>query len=734
MAGFVRRFTATPPIEVIRQIEGVVIVDIAPPDPATGAGSGTVLLVGEFEDGAFATDEEAIGSVEVYGSSDFKAKFGSFGFTYDGVIASNPCARKHLLENWNGNGYLKAFKLRCQRLLISRVDTSVGSVDFDPLASLTATRPGPYALTAGQQLSVTTQAGTAASTALAAAVATVLGTGAAFATIVSGDAVAVTIDGGPRTVVTFGAADITVAAVVARFNSVLGYTAAVDVSGQIRLNGLRAGTGGSLVLENVATGTLAKLGLAAGTTAGTGTVANIAAVTATELAGIINATVALDALAVKADLDPSGLLRVRNNSAASTATLLIAATGLGPILAFSVLGTAVSPASHPAGVIAAGTRVRASSLVGREWVTTQTLDIPEGALGPFSVRVRPALDDGTSLGAGAGTINTIVDASNVGALAINNGQALTAALSETALDAAYQAALDATLDERGAAVEANYLLIARRSDAVVRAGRANAIKATECGQFGRKFITGDPLGTTINQAVANVAQYRSDRVFYTAKGLRVLIPEIAVRGTAGGIGFTADGIITVRPDGPLTTICATLPPEENPGQQTGLIDDFFQVNTFGETLDVEAYKAFRRAGIEVPRFDRQSGMIFQSGVTSSLESGRTTAARRKMADFIQDTIAVTFNPYVKRLSIAARRNKLRAILDQFLKSLLSPDTPDNARIAGYSTDDSVNAGNTPEVLAQGVFYIATRVRTAPSLDDLVFVTEVGPNAVVTTGG
>jgi hypothetical protein len=51
MAGFVRRFTSVPTLEVIRELEGLIIVDLAPPAPATGAGTGTVLLVGEFEDG-----------------------------------------------------------------------------------------------------------------------------------------------------------------------------------------------------------------------------------------------------------------------------------------------------------------------------------------------------------------------------------------------------------------------------------------------------------------------------------------------------------------------------------------------------------------------------------------------------------------------------------------------------------------------------------------------------------
>ena len=45
-------------------------------------------------------------------------------------------------------------------------------------------------------------------------------------------------------------------------------------------------------------------------------------------------------------------------------------------------------------------------------------------------------------------------------------------------------------------------------------------------------------------------------------------------------------------------------------------------------------------------------------------------------------------------------------------------------------DDSVNAGNTPEVLAQGVYYLETKVRTLSSLDDIVVRTEIGEGVVV----
>jgi hypothetical protein len=220
-------------------------------------------------------------------------------------------------------------------------------------------------------------------------------------------------------------------------------------------------------------------------------------------------------------------------------------------------------------------------------------------------------------------------------------------------------------------------------------------------------------------------------VFYTGKGLRVRIPQIATRGEAGGLGFTADGVITVRPDGPLATICALLAPEENPGQQTNLIDDFFEVDAGGEALSIDHYIAFRRAGVEVPRLDKVAGMVFQSGVTSSLDSGRTTAARRKMANFIQDSLSGLVKPFSKKLGTQSRRDACRGVIDGWLDGLLSASRPEQARILGFTVDDGANAGNTAASLALGVFYVAVVVKTPSSMDDIVLVTQIGPNAVVT---
>lgn len=735
---FVRRFTEIPTVEVIRQIEGVVIIDLAPPDPVTGAGSGAVLLVGEFEDGYFATDAAAKGSVEVYGSSDYAKKFGGFGYTYGLTPSQNPSARRHMMELWNGNGYLKGFKLKAQRLMVARVDTSVGQVAFDPKVSIQSTATaaasasGPWPLPVGGQISATTNTGgPAVSTALAAVVATKAGAAATFGTIASGDSFGIRIDGGPMVTVVFGGADTTQAAVISRINATLGFTCAIANLTQVDLRALLQGTSGTLELIETTTGVLAKIGHTAGIANGTGNVGNINAVTAAELVTIVNATAALGAINVKADVGPTGTFRLLHSVSAAASTLLVTSTPMSVALGLAA-GVAKSLANNPAGTINAGTRVRASGTPGVEWVTMQTLDIPAGSVGPFTVKVRPAFDDGTAAGIGATLVNTMVDPSNVGPMSVNNAQALTAALNEVQMDNAYIAALTATLNADGAAREANYLLSARRSDTIVREGRANVIKATECGLFARKFITGDALGATIAQGVANVAQFRSDRVFYTTKGLKVRIPGIAQLGLSGGLGFTADGVISVRPDGPLTTICATRPPEENPGQQTNLIDDFFEVDGFGETLPVEAYIAYKAAGIACPLVDRDVGTVFESGVTSSLESGRTTMARRKMADFIQDTATKVFKPYVKRLNRQSMRDKARGVWEQFLGELKSEGNPEVSRIENFSVDDSANAGNTPTNLALGMYWLKTKVRTLSSMDDIVVQTEIGENAVIST--
>lgn len=743
MAGYVRRFTSFPSIETLNEIEAVDIVDLPPPAPLTGTGSGTLLCIAELEDGTFAAGGDAAefvpslkgsGIQEAFSSEDFRAKYGGFGFVYSGVPYQNPCARKHLQEFWNGSGFIKLKYLKPRRLIVARVDTNVGNVAFSPLAMLEG-GAGPYALAVGQQISLTTNVGgPASSTAIAAAVASISGSAFAASGYVGGETISVQIDNNPAVNVVFSAADQTRAQVAARINAYLGFTSAVDTGTVLRFDGIVKGTSGRVVLADVTAGALTSIGHTPGTTAGTGNVANLNAVTATEVATIINATVALTAINVNARVSSAGRLRIVSTTL-GVGSIIVAAGAMATALGLSPIAVVVNAGVHIAGSIPAGTRVRTAG--GAEWVTMQTLIVAEGTTavpnpGPHVVKVRPALDDGTGVGATASTVVIIppTDQPVMGEFAVTNPAALTVALTEVQMDNAYIAALNATIDLSKPSAQANHMIVARRSDTVHREGLANARNASAEGHFGRKFQYGAAVGFTQSQANADRALYPSDRLFYSWPAWQVRVPEIAQLGLAGGMGFTADGVINVRGDGPLASINCQLNPEENPGQETHLIDDFFSVENVSPPLGMTSYISLKANGISAPRVDRTSGPIYQSGVTSDLTPGLTTQARRKMADFIQDTLAQRLVPFSKKLSTEARVDSVTGIINQFLKDLRSEDQPELQRIAAYSVDS--RSGNTPTLNALGIYVWVIRVKTLSSLDAIVLQTQVGEGVVTIT--
>lgn len=836
MAGFTRRFQFIPTQQVIQSIEGLVLIDLVPPPQIAGAGTGNILLVGEFEDGPFAFDpgEDQDGVLRVFSSADYVAKYGGFGYEYDGVVSQNPSARQRAGELWNGNGFLKSFLMSGTQIYIARVDTSVGEVAYSPLACLGGVKD-PRALVLGDTISAITGTGTAAGDAVAGQVATVLGSGAAFGGVAAGDTFGVIVDGGTQVNVVLSATDTTAPLVVSRVNLTLGYTAAVDNASEMDISGRVIGRSGSIELVEVTPGVLAKvghivgvtadvgrfigtaptlgtlagteefsidvdgagpvtvslpaaptmaavvllinaaagsvvafegvtgnlilqgpvggklgvnvgtvvgssivlaevtgtplvtnLGLAPGSATGTGNVNNIDSVPAAEAVQLVNNAAAL-ANDHAASLGPDGSIRICATEPGSS--IEIVSSSMAILYGFTV-DTAQAPGDHGGGTILAGSRVRDGS--GLEFVAMQTLDVPDGEEGPFIVKVRHGFDDGTGIAANASTVNVVVDQPEFAFVTVTNPAGLSAAKTEPQMDNAYTDALGVTLDERLPSKEANYLLIARRTDSVVRDGIANTASADVEGLFGRKYITGNPLGTqpgdVTDPFIAGTIS-RTDKMFYTGLGLKVRIPNISEVGTAGGLGFTADGIITVRPDGPLTTICATLPPENNPGEASGLIEQFFEVDPFGAQLSQDTYKFFKANGIAAPRRGLVDGMAFQSGITSSLDPSRLTAARRKMADFILDSFQTVLPLFIKKLNTQVRRDNVLSAMDNFLAGLESEQNPELARIESFKLNDG-SPPNTDALRAAGTHIVEAKVRTLSSMDNIVIQATIGEGVVI----
>src|ERR1700677_1050543 len=282
--GFTRRWTFDPGNSVLLQIEGVDILDRNPPSSIIGVGSGVACIVGEFEDGPFNQ------TTQVSGATQLAGLFGGFGYVYNGVVGQNPCARPRFAdgakraEYWNGNGACQLYGKQYASLLIVRVNTSVGSVNFTRQANLLGGSLSRYQLTSGQILSISVDGAGATSATFTGVAATVTSGGETYSAIVTGDTAVFGYDAASNFTVTFFTGDTTQAAVIARINQYAGYTFAAAASGTtIALTGIQQGTGGQVRVVSGSAIASGKLNFTAGTTAGTGNVNNMPAGAASEI-------------------------------------------------------------------------------------------------------------------------------------------------------------------------------------------------------------------------------------------------------------------------------------------------------------------------------------------------------------------------------------------------------------------------------------------------------------------
>lgn len=832
---FVRRFNFDPGNEVITQIEGMVLISRQPPGSTIGAQSGIVLCVGEFEDGDYEVP------TEVEGGGDLQTTFGGFGYTVGGVVSCNPSARGRKADNatsfeyWNGNGFISLVNKLWGGLIVCRVDTSVGAVEFTRLPAVTGNSENTWVLEAGQNI-VLDLFGTQSTVTFDAAVADLLSADGVYpTTFAGGEKMNVTIDQGtPQQIgpidIVFTSGDQTHTAVVNRINAVLGYTAASAATLKTHLVGRNKGTAGKVKINSIDSLVATATGFSATSASGTGDVSNIGAVTFLEAKTRIEA----DASGTRVDRDNSGNIRIAATSAdtimvvSQTATAFgftdnlvstepdgfavlvsgagtypdgftggetltlgfdgdpdatvtfqagdttraaviarvntavgyealsahtvstklvmtgrenggqvrVVAASAGVLTALGLSVVTVNAVAHDVETIPAGTRVQDDT--GVEWVTTQTQQVQLDDSGPYSCRIRPANDDGTNAGASADELTVLPTSPGTSAWSVNNPDDVSAALTESQIDAQYQRAFDATLSQTSVAKTANLIFSARQSNAVRSMGRLNVVKANSSGMAGRIFMESPPLGTTRARAKSSgvapgVGVTRNKDVVYCYPGVNTFVPQIAARGLAGGAGFTADGNLDVHFDAWVASTCSQLPPEQNPGQQTDFMVAVRSVevgNVDVQNLSIEDYIAFKAAGIAAPIID-DGVCLIQSAVTSvnpSNEPGYVDISQRRFEYFIQDSLIKLTKRFSKKSQSRQAQSDFLGTIDQFLLGLKSPGNPAAQRIVDYSID--ARNPNTKASLGAGIFRTVVKVQMIPDFKYIVFETEVGPNVDV----
>lgn len=695
MAGFVRRFTIFPDIQTLTSIEGVVIVDLIPPGVFVGRVTGTVCLVGEWPKGP--NDTPTL----VEGERTIDDVFGGFSLSVTDPLSysTNPFS--------NGNGFCWLKSKRYRRLVLVRADLSLAEgCNVQLFSALGQSAVGSIN---------TDNAGTA---------------------VTPADTETFILDDGTNPAVTFefDTNGSVVETNTLRQVDISAATDSVDVKNAIItavqnapvLNITALDGGGNIVtLQQDFNGT-------AGNTAITETVAS-ALFVATAFSGGTGATRASTVLAQ--DVTIPGGTRVYDASAPTVefglAQDVVIAAGTNIGVAGSTV-FALATASYTTRTVS-DVPVFSTQGVGEAAVgnvdTANVEDLFRGDIGPGSAN--PNLRVSASTGAGLDTAPA-----NAAALAV---------LSSATIDTRYSNAIDSTLPGDDASDFIEIMGSARQSAAIRTKLFENARDASQVGT-GRVALVRASVGTLPANARGatdpGVGANRSDRIIYCYPHYEQRIEDIQELDPNAVISSQD---ILLGADAAMGTILSQLPPEENPGQSTqdiitGGMLSFIRKLEDGLTgtglptkFGLTDYQLFKSSGIAALRRDpRISEWIFQSGVTSvdpSLFPSLAPIKRRRMSDFIQDSMASVALKFVKKLATTERYNALVGEETDFLDGLLSETNPAQQRIAAFSIDPV--SGNSTTLQGSGVRVIVVEVQLLDSLDVIVLQTTIGEGVEIT---
>jgi len=820
MPGFIRRFSYFPGTEVLSQIEGVNIIDLAPTGSIEGVSTGVVGLVGEFPDMSYATDVDGSGNVTTFvrpvavtTSQDLLNKVGSFDPTLGDFGRAG------------GNGFAAIRNKRFSRLIIAPVNltSNVGARFFRelplcssqedalpvvPVQGATITPGREFRNSTGGRVLIAKRINFTAFDTLATGLAGQLLGGASAATQVfvsasaalqvwqanTGGTVFVdqTTEFNDETVANFTPWDAlgTVADFVA-FGMAEQFT-------KITLNN----TGGTQGVGGVVTWEYWNGSAWAALTVTDGTVGFTAAVSAGQT---IEFSAPSDWAENTINAVPAFYIRARLTTIYTTAPVYdqgfvdgidwAAITrddgdvGLKKgdviVIGYDNLG-AIAPTGGGTYRVAtdavSGTNLTVERLDGANFAWTAAANVPwrvhvssdadsapvvvlgatgaggydQNDPGGFSTPVRPVTnatggvvdgvyplgelvapisqppaltgDTADPLSGLAGRLHPITAMAFVAALQGLN--APNAAL----IDAAYTTALAAMISDATPVSEINLIVSARTSANIRSALRSNALSASSDG-LGRIAILSPELTTTSLDTVVGatspgVGAYRAERVVYSWPGARTYIPEAV--GTriklANGL-TTVDGVLDIAFSTWTASLMSNIAPERNIGQAAApvpeLLASVLGLQTGVQNLEKDDYITLRNRGVCALRIDRVVGPIVQSGITTSLISGEKNISRRRMADFIQDSIARRLVQFCKLPLVERNKDSAIGEIEAFMQELKSENNPPAQRIIDYQIDDT--SGNTLALEAKGIFVVILSVRTMASMDFIALQTNIGEN-------
>lgn len=673
---FTRRYTYWPGTDELTKIEGMVIIDLDQPSPAVGTSTGIVAIVGEFADMARATSVNGAGIVstqieplEISGSTDFLEWFGGFDST---------------LGDWgtsHGNGYASVARKKFSRMVLAPVN-------------LCATR----GMRVFRQLPVCNSQTDASSAVVITG--TVIAAGTEFRNaggrMKTGTAVQFTsLD--PIATGTGGSCTVGASAATQTFSS-----GTLDWTTIARPDGSTGARIGDIIVVGYNNGGAIAPAAEGGTYR----------VVFTPTSGTNIVVERLDGANFAWSAQANVPWRLHVSSDADSAPVIILGTaGPGGYSALNAGGYSVParPLTDSAGAATDGLWAAGLQLTPATVPTGMT----GGTWYPQSgLAARCHVTDGIAF---------------VAALSAPN------AVSSATIDAAYVTAINATISAQGVLKKVALIASCRQSATIRAALRSNALTASG-NSYGRMAILAPELSVLLlaNAEAASgsgAGVNRDERVAYSWPGYQEYVPEaVGTRLKRSDGSYTSDGMVDMPADMLLMSVLSVLPPERNPGQEAPPVPELLAIardlQKGAQNLDMTHYIRMKAAGI-CGLNKTEDGIFFQSGVTTSLVSGKKNIFRRRMTDYIQDSLTSLCSKYVKIPPTRAVKDDALATIDAFMADLLGEAAAGNQRIKAYVVDDK--SGNNSTTEAAGVHVVIVRGQLLAPMDVFAIATQVGEN-------
>jgi len=227
---------------------------------------------------------------------------------------------------------------------------------------------------------------------------------------------------------------------------------------------------------------------------------------------------------------------------------------------------------------------------------------------------------------------------------------------------------------------------------------------------------------TVADVVADVANYRYDRIVYVYPYHKQW-------------SFTKGDYIDVPASGVMASILSVFGPEIDPAtiESVKYATCIAGLTSGGTGFTWNDYVTLNKAGISALTFNPAYGYRFKNGVTTDLTSGKEPILRRRMTDFLQNSIAdrLVFwqNKVNKRENHVTIKGEIEAFLHDLGKKGIIPTKADvDAGTLPFLVDiDSLNDNYT---IANGEFNILLKVRIFSSMRYIVLKAQIGTGVEV----